>query len=162
MSERQETLTQAGAARREAMLRDLVTVMHRTHRARRLRRRAITATCGIIIVGAAIRMAYYDSDHHRAGPMPVEYASTGTEEPGRRPGESDGWRTTEFIHTDPVIKVRLAARPDPVVERIDDDTVITLLARLQRPAGLVRIGDRVAFTAPVTDEELDRSRSDLP
>jgi len=32
---------------------------------------------------------------------------------------------------------------------------VTLLGRIHRPAGLIRIGDRVALTVAVTDDELE-------
>jgi hypothetical protein len=59
-----------------------------------------------------------------------------------------------IIETIPGVLERHRAKPTGKVTRIDDAALVATLASINRPAGLVRIGDRVWLTAPVTDAEL--------
>lgn len=184
-----EPLTPAGTVRREAMLADLVRGMHRTHRARRARRRTLMALCFVLGAGLVVRFAFRSADPFDRGRAIVEqqapvtkdlntvprsdFSVDGAPDPLHSatesrvvvivvPGPTSEFRIASLVHTDPSTVDRLAARPESLIERIDDDTLLTLLARIRRPAGLIRIGDQVALTAPVTDEELNPTKQTLP
>jgi len=174
-------LSPTGTARRDAMLGELVEVMRQTHRQRRIRRRTAGVICCGLGVGLAGWFAFQSPNAWERGSKVVE---RGVSEPERvvssggpasvpsgvkdeREGETDRrggvtivpWesssRRTEMVVTDPSIRMRFAVHPTLIVEHVDDDTLVTLLVRIHRPAGLIRIGDRVALTVAVTDDELE-------
>ena len=60
----------------------------------------------------------------------------------------------QIVHTDPGAAERYRATPQPLVVTIDDAQLVRTLIEIGRPAGLIRIGERVALSAAVTDEKL--------
>lgn len=67
--------------------------------------------------------------------------------------------TFKVIHvsTDESILQRMRPEASPIVMRINDRELLQTLVQIGRPAGLIRIGDRLALSAPVTDDELTSS-----
>lgn len=145
-------LSPAGRSRREAMLSDLTGMMRRTHRARKLRRRTVgAAALGLAIVAAA-RLAFVGL--HRPESVPSL-----TEKVFPAPLQSSEVNLTSQcvisrVATDPAILDRLRARPSGQPALLDDHALITALAQLDRPAGLIRTHNSIRLSAPVTNAEL--------
>ena len=151
-----EPLSPAGLARREAMLEDLIGVVKRTHRVRRVRRRALAAGGCVCVTLMAVWLALPGA----SGPHRV--AST-----VQRPTGGPDVRVVEpplvpvrqacviaIVHTDPTVLERCRARSTGLVVRMDDRMLLDTLASIDRPAGLIRFGNRVRLSAPVTDADL--------
>ena len=155
MSDQQtDLLSPAGQDRREAMLDELVEAMERRHSRRRTRRRALTAGTGVFVLFALLWLA-----------LPGLLA------PGDKPQVKDQLDdaripdpitpprcTVAIVPTDPGILKRYRAEPTGAVVRMDDGLLLQTLASINRPAGLIRMGDRVLLSAPVTDAELNLSQ----
>ena len=149
-----EQLSPDGLVRREAMLDELVTVMTRTHRARRARRRILaTAGCAGILL-AAIRLAQPGAWVATDAPPIVDQAPPAPEVPMVPQTPETTRFATILVTTDPGVLQRCQARSSGRTVRIDDRTLLDALAAIDRPVGLVKVGDRMRFTAPVTDAEL--------
>jgi hypothetical protein len=148
-----ERLSPAGQARREAMLDELLEVVKRTQRARRLRRRAtvIGGCAGLVLLFVVFTWP------GAPGPAPqVANLSTGQPTDVRlveapRPPAC----ITSVVETDVSVLARYRAVPQPVVARMDDRMLVQTLASIGRPAGLIRFGDDVRLSRPVTDAELN-------
>lgn len=148
-----DRLSPAGHARREAMLGELLEVVKRTQRARRLRRRAtIVGGCaGLVLLCVVFNWP--------GAPGPArQMANLSTGQPtDLRLVEAP--RTpaciTSIVKTDVSVLVRYRAVPEPVVVRMDDRMLVQTLASIGRPAGLIRFGDDVRLSRPVTDAELN-------
>ena len=130
-----------GETRRLAMLADLVGTMRVVHRRRR-RRRVALATVLTLAVATGLSILV------RSGPFATP--TTGTP-PLTRPVTAGARLRYEVVATDPGILDRYAPRSATHrIEIIDDDTLLTELAAIDRPAGLIRYGDRIWLSAPVT------------
>ena len=148
-------LSQVGRARREEMLGELVEVMERTHRARRVRRRAL-ATGGSALV-LAIFMYLVLPRVSQNPPVPDFVENTPQRVPAPIGVQAEPQRTTvltKVITSDPSVLERLRADPPQAVIRMNDRMLLDALASIDRPAGLIRLGDDIRLSAPVTDAEL--------
>jgi hypothetical protein len=149
-------LTPAGAARREAMLTELLGDLGRVHRARRVRRRAaVAASLAIVLTGATwagMRAWLMPASSNRS----IVIAPRSTESAPLEGGEIRP--LIEIVHTDPGVLDRYRLRTTLRVERVDDAGLIRALEEIDRPAGLVRIDGEVRLTAAVTDAELRPER----
>jgi len=146
MTEPNDNLSPHGAARREAMLGELTAAMTTLHRRRRARRMTVGAATTALLCVVLFRTLQMPADGTKT-------ASTVPPVPTRAPLEAGPTRTV-YVHTDREIADRLLASPPVLVTRIDDTQLLRTLIEIGRPAGLIRFGDRVALSAPVTDEEI--------
>jgi len=142
-----EQLSTAGRARRDAMLPGLVDDMRRVHRARR-RRRATVATLSLTAALVVTAIALVPATPTENGeqliarePPVVELA----------PPAARAVMTVAFVTTDRGIADRLASTARSRVVELDDDTLVTALADIGRPAGLIRRDGRVELTRNVVD-----------
>ena len=137
-------------AQREAMLGDLVARMKRMHRARRLRGTAAAAACLLLMIvvlglpAAAIRRT-----------EPVRPLVSQPPPPPAAAG-------VRIVRTDPAVLDRYTAASSTNAVIINDETLLRELARIDRPAGLIRMGDRVWLTADVVGADRDDRRPPKP
>jgi hypothetical protein len=135
-------LTPDGEARREVMLGELVEAMNAIHHRRRVRRRlAGVAVMLLVFAGVAWVVASQLSFVDRARLLIVE----------NQPSEE----VPDLPAPEPLI--RLAQRTG-LVRVVSDDELVTLLAQIDRPAGIVRSEGEIWLTNAVTDEELGLTR----
>ncbi len=137
--------------RRASMRRDLLDHMQTHHRRRRARRRQLSAatlllSAGLLLLFAAPLLRSNSTEvadltnptpHTDTPTIPAEY---------QVPAAFIQIVTTETSITD-----RYVRKPPSIIELIDDHSLLEDLVALNRPTGLIRSGDRVWFTAPVTD-----------
>ncbi len=148
-------LSRGGLTRRDEMLHDLVGVMERTHRARRMRRRVLAAGGSLCVLVLLIALAIPGGtespdtrlvvESEASDPVP---ASVTTVVPQR------AVVITSIVTTDPSVLDRYRANPSSFVVRMTDKTLLETLASIHRPAGLIRFGGEIRISAPVTDAEL--------
>jgi hypothetical protein len=154
----ESSLTPQGHARREAMLAELTGSMRRTHRARRLRRRAINTAVLSLGVLVLARWGLVETARLRESPRVADAPSPRLNPPARNAPNGANSCSIAWIESDPNIVARLAARPTSRVVVIDDLALVAVLAALDRPAGIIRTTDQVRLTADVTDEALNLFR----
>jgi hypothetical protein len=149
-----EPLSPAGQARRAAMLGELLEAMQQTQRQRRARRRVLAAggcacVLGIVVWAVSVNVLRpAASERVASNPLDAEQRTT-LPLPAARPA-----CVTTIVQTDPSVLERCRPAPTDRVVWIDDTTLLRTLASVNRPTGLIRIGDRVRLSAPVTDAEL--------
>ncbi len=180
MNERHpESLSEEGLRRREAMLGTLLSEIDSTQAARRKRRRVSSTLALIIVVVVAARftLPLVERTVERGQPI-VELRPDNASEPlpiGRdRAGAVAprvvvtvvrGAHTTRvlFVDSDPTIVARYAPRlPVGIIRILDDRALLDTLASIDRPAGLIRMGDQVRLTRPVSDAQLALAASSRP
>ncbi len=122
-------LTPDGEARREAMLNELVGAMQRVHHGRRVRRRATSA---LVVLTIFAGMAWV----------------IGSQLPAEDQAES------LIVINPPPQQVPDAPTTERLIQMVDDEELVTLLAQLDRPAGIVRSEGEIWLTNAVTDAEL--------
>ncbi len=129
-------LSPAGRRRRDTMLGDLLRTMGAVHRRRRRRRRA-RATGALIALAVALTAAVPAFRLPRV--------------PGPPPRAAAPRVTVEFVVSDPTILDRCAIPPSMARRTtiLDDEALVTALAAIDRPSGLVRTGGRVWLTNDV-------------
>jgi hypothetical protein len=132
--DRLESLSKAGGRRRDQMLGELTAAMRVLHTRRRTRRRAILVTGLALVATSALALALLQP----TGPEPT-LASPATTK-------------IVIVRTDPTVLDRYAVRPLASTIIIDDDMLLTTLAQIERPAGLVRAHDRAWLTREVADD----------
>ena len=125
-------------ARRDAMLGDLVVTMERLHRRRRIRRRLVTSAA---VLALAAGSTWLIASQRTTPVMPDEHRVL------TPPGS-----------TVPIIR-RVGLHRTGRIHSIDDDELITRLAEIDRPTGLVRSEGRVWLTESVVDEDLSPEES---
>jgi hypothetical protein len=155
---RNEGLTPAGAARRDAMLDELTGYMNRVHRSRRIRRRGVAAALLFAVAAAVAYLALPGQ------PTPVHQPITSN--PLHSPVESSAPPVRiAVVRTDPDIvnKYRASAPETSVVriERLDDDELLRRLDAMGRSAGLVRMGGKAWLTADVADATMGDMKLNL-
>jgi hypothetical protein len=136
-------LSDAGRARREAMLDELVVQMQRLHRRRRAQRTAAASACMVALIIGLSLLA-----------MPARGPAIDTPPivQARQPARET---SIEIVRTDPSVLERFAARTTSRAVFLDDEALLDELAAMGRPAGLIRSGDRVWLTADVIDRHPD-------
>ncbi len=152
-------LTPQGQVRREVMLGELVELMARTRRARKVRRKvgAAVACVGLLLVASRWAIPLW-SNRGEVAPRIVEHSSE-RRAPSMVTRISNTVPTVTLrVHTDSSVVERYRATPVDRVIRMDDSALLATLVSIHRPAGLIRFGDRIALSAPVTDEELAKAR----
>jgi hypothetical protein len=148
-----ESLSPQGEVRRDAMLADLTGAMQRLHRRRRMRRQMLSSTALVLLIVGVIRFS--DFSGHQS-------AMTSRESPAvpiTATTKLDA-AITVYVHSDATIEARYRADSAPIVVWIDDAQLIRTLIEVGRPAGLIHIGDRLALSAPVTDDEIRMQNRD--
>lgn len=146
--ETHDNLSPQGVLRRAAMLGELTASMTRLHRARRTRRRAVSATAVILVFAGVVRLISVSPQQFKVVKVePPEEPQPILMQPPPTPG-------MQVVHTDPQAADRFRPMPQPVVVTINDAQLVRTLIEIGRPAGLIHIGERIALSAPVTDEEL--------
>ncbi len=139
-------LTPTGEARREHMLDELLGTMQQIHHRRRARRRLVgVAAMLLVFAGVAWVVASQLSFVDRAKPLIVE----------NRPSAE----VPDFPAPEPLI--RPFARTG-LVRVVSDDELVTLLAQIDRPAGIVRSEGETWLTNAVTDAELGLTPPEPP
>ncbi len=122
-------LTSHGEARREAMLSELIGAMQRVHHGRRVRRRVGSALAVLAVFAGMVWVIGSQSLFgDRARP---QILVEGSQQP-----------------------VPDAAPTERLIQMVDDDELVALLAQLDRPAGIVRSEGEIWLTNAVTDAEL--------
>ncbi len=132
-------LTPDGEARRDAMLDELVGAMQRVHQGRRVRRR-IGSTFVVLGVSAVVAWTV-GSQLTGLTSEPRELTWEDQSEPVRDNTSADRstWRD---VHRTGLVRT------------VGDDELVTLLAQLDRPTGIVRSEGEIWLTNAVTDAEL--------
>ena len=146
-SDQQEPLSRQGEARREAMLGELTGAMSRLHRGRRILRSVTSAAAIALIFDGVFR--YADFGARESGmtlTTPVQVPSPTLPQPDAG--------TIVFVHTDSTIQERYRVSPPSIIVLMDDAQLLKTLVEVGRPAGLIRIGERLAFSTAVTDDDL--------
>ena len=136
----QSPLSDAGRARREAMLGELITQMQRLHRRRRVERTAAASACLVALLIGLSLLA-----------MPARGPATHLPRVAETPKPAAD-ASIEIVRTDPSVLQRFAARTTSRAILLDDEALLDELAAMGRPAGLIRSGDRVWLTADVIDQ----------
>ena len=135
-------LTPTGEARREQMLDELLGTMQQIHHRRRARRRLVgVAAMLLVFVGVAWVVASQLSFVDRAKPLIVE----------NQPSEE----VPDLPAPEPLIR---PFERTGLVRVVSDDELVTLLAQIDRPAGIVHSEGETWLTNVVTDEELGLTR----
>ncbi len=184
MNEQQTNrLSEAGEARRNAMLGELVQVVDRTRRVRRARRLVIAsgAALGIVLILSQLQLPdgspmnpsnrivdKQATQPESTGAMAKHDSPAGTpavadirEAPAPRDGlprstprEPASDGITTIVRTDPAVVPRYRASPARLVVHLDDAALERTLASIDRPARLIPSDKGLQLDAPVTDEEL--------
>ena len=126
-----QQLSQDGEARKKAMLSELVGQMNNVHKVRQLRRRVLHTLTFIIVCAITVWV------------VSIQYSSP---QVPKRVELPTGSGTNIELPNTPLIKI------------INDDELIALLAKINRPAGMVRSEGRIWLTNAVTDDELGISQ----
>jgi hypothetical protein len=145
-------LSEAGRARRDAMLGELLGALAEMRRQRILRRRAAAGLCVALLIAAAAMVAL---SLERQPTVPSIGERNVKVVPAPTPAP-----LIVRVASDPGALERHRALPRRIVRRLGDDELLRALVAIDRPAGLIRLGDRVRLTAPVTDAELARFSHD--
>lgn len=144
-----ELLSDTGLVRRDEMLTELLTDLGRVRRRRRIRRGVLSTTAATLLIVTIARIATFDPGASPAARDRMAIKVPSTDETSR----------VSRVTTDESIVQRMRPEPIPMVVRINDEQLLQTLVHIGRPAGLIRIGDRLALSAPVTDDELARERN---
>ena len=151
--ERHNQLSDAGQARRDAMLGELISVMEQHHRRRKLRRSV--AACGAAALLVACGLYYAASANTNVPAMSQQIAQHTLA--GDCEVESQIEPAIAAVHitrveTEPGIADRYRAEASNMVVCVNDVELLETLRRFDRPAGLVRMGGEVFLTASVVDQ----------
>ena len=152
-----ESLSAEGQARRDAMLGELLVDMSQVHRRRRrVRAGAFSSIAAALILAGVLRVGLFESGKlpiaanvDKDGDLPMSAAPISAD-----PAPSRSESGIVWVSTDVTILARMTSAPAPIVVYINDAELLETLVHIGRPAGLIRFGDRLALSAPVTDEEL--------
>lgn len=142
-------LSAAGRARRDQMLSDLTGEMRRTHAARRTRRILAVNTALLACIVGAVTLV--NRVPQRSSPSGREIARDSA--PSREtPAPVHPPIRIETVTTPAHLLDKYAAAPfAPQVQTMTDDELLTTLASLDRPTGMVRSGGRTWLTRNVAD-----------
>ena len=153
-------LSEAGAARRDQMLHDLIGEMKVVRRQRRLRRNVAIASVPMIVIGVGLMVWLIGGGNSKrpTNDQPSQIVvNDGSQNDGSRdlpapqPAQAHRSMVVEFVKTDSQIAERYRAAALPRVVMLDDAALLDALVQLDRPAGLIRSEGRTWLTADVTD-----------
>lgn len=151
---RREALTPTGIARRDAMLIELVQVAQRRHRTRRIRRRFVT---GAVVLAVAILSVRFGSPTALETRRSPQMATSSPYRTGRTNAVGADRARRCIVQRVPTrvgTVERLRAQPTERIVRMDDALLLETLASVYRPSGLIRVGEGVRLSTPVTDAQL--------
>ncbi len=184
MNEQQPNrLSEAGEARREAMLGELVQAVDKTRRIRRTRRLVIAsaAALGLFFIlsqlqlptGSPMDQSNRIVDQESAQPASsakvaqngipngAPTVANGQEVPVRKhdpsreaPRDPASVGITTIVQTDPAVGERFRAVPVRLVVHMDNAELERTLESIDRPARVLPTEEGLQLSAPVTDEEL--------
>ncbi|MCP4250445.1 MAG: hypothetical protein GY778_25665 [bacterium] len=147
-----ESLSPEGNARREAMVGPLVEVMRHTHRSRRRRRRVLAGGGTLAVLFVVLKLTLPGGMTPQNDRQVAD--NTGNVNSGADAVSNPRACVTEIIQTDETVRERFRAAPVRRVAMITDRMLVDDLFAVGRPAGLIRMGNEVRLTAPVTDADL--------
>ena len=135
--------------RRDLMRRDLLDQMRAFH-VRRRRRGRVARTAGaaalLLMISAAAWWTTHSTAPRSSGPAPIAKAPIAPAAPA-----GAAVMTVEFVKTDALVLERYTANSKTQIEFIDDDDMLTTLARLDRHTGLIRGFGQAWLTHQVAD-----------
>ena len=134
-------LTATGEARREQMLDELLGAMQQIHHGRRVRRRVGSAFAVLVLFAATVWVV--GSQLSFPGSSLTDSGLAWSPKPTPNVPEPDS-------------PSRSSERTG-LIRMVGDDELVTLLAQLDRPAGIVRSNGEIWLTNAVTDAELGLS-----
>ncbi|MFG0251860.1 MAG: hypothetical protein ACF8NJ_03195 [Phycisphaerales bacterium JB038] len=150
-----EPLTPAGETRRDAMLTELTGYMQQVHRGRRRRRRG-GALALLVALSAVIAVAAMSG---RSTPPPKQIADNspnGNSTVNSLPEAPVSLVSVAIVKSDADVMDKYRAKVTTYsnirVERLDDETLLSELAAMGRPAGLVQMEGKTYLTADVADD----------
>jgi hypothetical protein len=147
-------LSDAGLERRERMLDELLGEMQRVHRNRRVRRRAALIAIPAVLIAVTIAWQWLPLSHIGEADS-NSVARVPTENPGSRSDPAIAPPTSvvvSVVRTSETVLDRYRASSPPHAHTITDDELLETLAALDRPTGIIRAGERVWLTRPVSDD----------
>lgn len=172
MEQDKHALSPEGRQRREAMLDELLDHVDR-RRTTRITRRRVAWIVSVLVVGVlCVRMAWWPDGGANGSRDRIVDATGGDAAQGVNGSDGGGLEAVEpgslaqvvtrrqprdviFVESDPAVLERYRTQEAPgLVRRVDDLGLIESLAAINRPAGLIRIGDKVRPSRPVSDAEL--------
>jgi hypothetical protein len=147
-------LSDTGRERRDRMLDELLGEVQRVHRGRRVRRRAAIIAIPAILIAVTIAWQWLPLSHvGEADSNPV--ARVPPENPGSRSDPAivpPSVAVVSVVRTSENVLDRYRASSRPHAHALTDDELLETLAALDRPTGIVRAGERVWLTRPVSDD----------
>ena len=129
------------------MLEELLHAMQGVHRRRRIRRRAAGAAFFLLLTALMTWMLSHSST--RSAP---QVAGNNRPSIDSVPPAQIASRF-EIVQTDPAIAQRLGTTSAPNVEWLDDQSLLSALNELHRPAGLIRADGKTWLTRSVVDPQ---------
>lgn len=147
-------LSDAGAERHGAILRNSTIAMTKHHRMRK--RKRVVASCAflVVIVGGAVVFSQSSLFSSTATIHKIAATETAIEEPALDRLQDVGgaavrWRV---VRSDSTAMEQYKVRATATVEHLNDVELARLLDSIDRPAGVISIGGQVRLTRSVVDE----------
>jgi hypothetical protein len=130
------------------MLGELLEVME-THRQRqRFRRTAGVLAAALVVTLGAV---YFVASAGSTAPSSPAQRAAAAPHPAVD-ATAPSVVTIARVHTNPSVLERYRAAPRQAIDVVSDAELLLLLHEIERPAGLVRMGDDVFLTAFVADQ----------
>ena len=147
-------LSTDGEARRDAMLDHLVRVVSARHRNRHRRRRRLAAGGIFTALIVLVLLAYVDGRRPARFAGPLEDPRKSASFEGQRQVRRSPGCETLVVQTSTSVLARYQASTANHTVRINDGTLLEMLAAMGRPAELIHKDGRTRLSVPVTDAEL--------
>ena len=136
-------LSHAGLARRQAMLDELLDNMTQHHARRAHFRRSAGVVAILALVASITWLSTMNGSRPTGSTTHIAILKTNHASIAAWITRTDGSALARAVES-----VEL---PNVIIERIDDDELLGVLASIDRPAGLMRTADRVMLTRSVAD-----------
>jgi hypothetical protein len=155
--------------RREELLTDLLSYMDGVHRRRRHTRLAVgwgLAAVPTIFLAFIAVQSFKNSVPNQQQPIAVHRPNAPELQPGSprafsfelvKP-QAGAAAHNAVAAQDKTRFERIEKGTPSLVQYVGDEELVRTLAQINRPAGLIRFGDRVWLTQPVADEDMQRAR----
>ena len=156
--ETQTELSEIGRTRREQMLHVLLGEMTAVHRRRRVRRNVAIGAIPLLVVVASLGIWLMNTEgpsatSPRQSPVVQDDSKQGTQDKDRLASSVQPSMSVEYVKTDAQIVERYRVTDQAKVIYLDDSGLLSALAQMNRPAGLIRSEGRTWLTAEVTDHQ---------